>query len=204
LKGETEALLILHPRLPVLGDFKPKAGDTSSADMQARRRKLEPQRSVVPNEGNADVRPRLLHRHQRYGAVGARFSGVIGPEEMHGRVTVCAKVPELERANADETPVTSSDGTKLTRMLPVSVKLPSVEREIKKSAGLTGSGSMISVSTTSRGTVFNIRSSSEAHVELKRLGESASAFMVTLPSLAKIRASDWVVTFGPVTSGLMV
>jgi hypothetical protein len=60
---------------------------------------------------------------------------------------------------------------------------------------------MTSVRTTSRGTVSSMRASSAPHVARNRPGDLASAAIVALPSLAKIRASDRVVTFGPTTSG---
>jgi hypothetical protein len=70
--------------------------------------------------------------------------------------------------------------------------------------GLTDSGSITSVRATPRGTVSSIRASRVAHVERKRLGDSAKAFIVLLPSLEKMRASERVVTLYPTTSGFVV
>jgi hypothetical protein len=91
-----------------------------------------------------------------------------------------------------------------TRTYPLSEKLPFRRDTNEMLSGLTGIGSMTSVSLTVRGTVSSMRERTEAQVELKRPGERASAFMVAFPSLEKIRASERVVMFAPTTRGFLV
>jgi hypothetical protein len=63
---------------------------------------------------------------------------------------------------------------------------------------------MTLVSVTPRGTVSNIRAKSVAQVERKTPGDSAKVFIVTLPSLEKMRASERVVMLRPTASGFLV
>lgn len=88
-------------------------------------------------------------------------------------------------------------------------------------AGFTGRGSITSVNSTPRGTVFNIRANSVAQVDANSSGDLANLSeskrvnrettvcsthedMVAFPSLAKMRLSEFVVSLAPTTRGYWV
>lgn len=88
-------------------------------------------------------------------------------------------------------------------------------------AGLMGSGSITSVSSTPLGTVSSMRANMVAQVEANKSGDlanlrsqsesgggpeehSAYESMVALLSLAKMRLSELVVSLAPTTSGFCV
>jgi hypothetical protein len=90
----------------------------------------------------------------------------------------------------------------LTLICPKSARLaPLSTSSSLTNAGLTEIGVMTSVSSTPLGTVLIILSKRFLHVSMKRSLELAKSFMRAPPSELKMRKSELVVVFDPITSG---